>query len=84
MKLESQEKRQNIEMNTHSLVTEDLRHIWHPCTQMKDHETLPLVPIKRARGVYLFDFVLASMRGKRDLSSRKLNQRNHQQTIRAA
>ena len=56
MKLESQEKRQNIEMNTHSLVTEDLRHIWHPCTQMKDHETLPLVPIKRARGVYLFDF----------------------------
>ena len=43
-------------MNTHLLVTEDLRHIWHPCTQMKDHETLPLIPIKSAKGVYLFDF----------------------------
>ncbi len=43
-------------MDTHSLITEDLRHIWHPCTQMKDHETLPLIPIKRAKGVYLFDF----------------------------
>ncbi|EOJ7816616.1 hypothetical protein ACM4US_001853, partial [Campylobacter jejuni] len=25
----------------------DLKHIWHPCTQMKDHENLPLIPIKR-------------------------------------
>ncbi len=41
--------------NTH-LVTEDLKHIWHPCTQMKDHETLPLVPIKKGKGVYLYDF----------------------------
>ncbi|SFV71577.1 Adenosylmethionine-8-amino-7-oxononanoate aminotransferase [hydrothermal vent metagenome] len=38
------------------LVTEDLKHIWHPCTQMKDHETLPLVPISRGEGVYLYDF----------------------------
>lgn len=43
-------------MNTQLLLEEDLRHIWHPCTQMKDHETLPLVPIKRGKGVYLFDF----------------------------
>lgn len=34
----------------------DLAHIWHPCTQMKDHETLPLIPIKSAKGVYLYDF----------------------------
>ena len=34
----------------------DLEYIWHPCTQMKDHETLPLIPIKRAKGVYLYDF----------------------------
>ncbi len=34
----------------------DLQHIWHPCTQMKDHETLPLIPIKKAKGVYLYDF----------------------------
>ena len=38
------------------IVTEDLKNIWHPCTQMKDHETLPLIPIKRAKGVYLYDF----------------------------
>lgn len=31
-------------------------HVWHPCTQMKRHETLPLVPIARARGVWLYDF----------------------------
>jgi len=34
----------------------DLEVIWHPCTQMKDHETLPLVPIKFGKGVYLYDF----------------------------
>lgn len=35
----------------------DLRHIWHPCTQMHDHEEiLPLIPIQRAKGIYLYDF----------------------------
>ena len=34
----------------------DLDLIWHPCTQMKDHEFLPLIPIKKAHGVYLEDF----------------------------
>jgi len=34
----------------------DLKYIWHPCTQMKDHETLPVVPIKSGKGVYLYDF----------------------------
>ncbi len=38
------------------IVTEDLANIWHPCTQMKDHETLPLIPIKSGKGVYLYDF----------------------------
>jgi len=38
------------------IVTDDLEHIWHPCTQMKDHETLPLIPISRGEGVYLYDF----------------------------
>ncbi len=42
--------------NNTQIVKEDLNHIWHPCTQMKDHETLPLIPIKRAKGVYLYDF----------------------------
>ncbi|MDP3815689.1 adenosylmethionine--8-amino-7-oxononanoate transaminase [Pseudomonas sp.] len=34
----------------------DLNVLWHPCTQMKDHEQLPLVPIKRGDGVWLEDF----------------------------
>ena len=34
----------------------DLASIWHPCTQMKDHEKLPLTPIKKAKGVWLEDF----------------------------
>ena len=32
------------------------RAVWHPCTQMKVHETLPLVPIARGAGAWLFDF----------------------------
>ncbi|MDX1626090.1 MAG: adenosylmethionine--8-amino-7-oxononanoate transaminase [Wenzhouxiangellaceae bacterium] len=34
----------------------DLSVLWHPCTQMKDHEDLPLVPIRRGRGAWLEDF----------------------------
>lgn len=34
----------------------DLQHLWHPCTQMQDHEWLPLVPVKRAQGMWLEDF----------------------------
>ena len=39
-----------------SYVARDLAHVWHPCTQMKDHEHLPLVPIRRGAGVWLEDF----------------------------
>ena len=38
------------------LKEKDLEHIWHPCTQMKDYEKLPLIPIKKAKGVYLYDY----------------------------
>ena len=32
----------------------DLAVLWHPCTQMAEHpHTLPLVPIRRGRGVWL-------------------------------
>src|SRR4051795_9589400 len=34
----------------------DLSVLWHPCTQMKDHEFLPVVPIRRGQGVWLEDF----------------------------
>lgn len=37
-------------------VARDLAHVWHPCTQMKDHEELPPVPIRRGAGVWLEDF----------------------------
>ena len=30
-------------------------HVWHPCTQMQHHETMPMVPISHARGAWLFD-----------------------------
>ena len=34
----------------------DLAVLWHPCSQMKDYETLPPVPIRRGAGVWLEDF----------------------------
>ncbi|WP_304546275.1 adenosylmethionine--8-amino-7-oxononanoate transaminase [Sulfurimonas microaerophilic] len=43
-------------MKNKELKNRDLEVLWHPCTQMKDHETLPLIPIKKAYGVYLEDF----------------------------
>lgn len=39
-----------------ALVARDLNVLWHPCTQMKDHEWLPLVPIRRGQGAWLEDF----------------------------
>jgi adenosylmethionine-8-amino-7-oxononanoate aminotransferase len=39
-----------------SHVARDLAHVWHPCTQMKDHEYLPMIPIRRGEGVWLEDF----------------------------
>jgi adenosylmethionine-8-amino-7-oxononanoate aminotransferase len=37
-------------------VARDLAHVWHPCTQMKDHEQLPLIPIRSAQGAWLEDY----------------------------
>jgi adenosylmethionine-8-amino-7-oxononanoate aminotransferase len=39
-----------------ALVARDLAHVWHPCTQMKDHEQQPPIPIRRGRGAWLEDF----------------------------
>ncbi|MBP8814693.1 MAG: aminotransferase class III-fold pyridoxal phosphate-dependent enzyme, partial [Laribacter sp.] len=30
--------------------------VWHPCTQMKRHETLPITPVVRGDGIWLEDF----------------------------
>ncbi|MDD2567714.1 MAG: aminotransferase class III-fold pyridoxal phosphate-dependent enzyme, partial [Thiovulaceae bacterium] len=43
-------------MNNEALKIRDLEVVWHPCTQMKDHEVFPLTPIKKGEGVYLEDF----------------------------
>lgn len=45
-----------MKIDAKTLVEEDLKHIWHPCTQMKDHETMPILPMKRGEGIYLYDF----------------------------
>jgi adenosylmethionine-8-amino-7-oxononanoate aminotransferase len=37
------------------LAARDLRVLWHPCTQMHDHESLPIVPIRRGEGAWLID-----------------------------
>lgn len=38
----------------------DLKHLWHPCTQMHDHDSagnmqVPMVPIVRGEGAWLID-----------------------------
>jgi adenosylmethionine-8-amino-7-oxononanoate aminotransferase len=43
-------------MTNHSLAQRDLSVLWHPCTQMKDHEASPIIPIKKGQGVWLEDF----------------------------
>ncbi len=43
-------------MNNSAWILRDLAVVWHPCTQMKDHATLPLIPIRRGQGVWLEDF----------------------------
>jgi adenosylmethionine-8-amino-7-oxononanoate aminotransferase len=43
-------------MDNAAMIRRSLRHVWHPCTQMKLHEAQPPVPIARAEGVWLHDF----------------------------
>ena len=43
-------------MNNQLLSQRDLSVLWHPCTQMKDHESFPIIPIKKGQGVWLEDF----------------------------
>ncbi len=43
-------------MNNGNWMHRDLSVVWHPCTQMKDHERYPVIPIRRGEGVWLEDF----------------------------
>jgi len=45
-----------MSQNNAQWMQRDLSVLWHPCTQMKDHERLPLIPIQSASGVWLVDF----------------------------
>ena len=47
-----------MQTSTHSrlLLNRSLAAVWHPCTQMKQHEWLPLVPVARGDGCWLYDF----------------------------
>ena len=42
-------------MTNTDLLARSLAAVWHPCTQMKQHETLPLVAVSRGSGVWLYD-----------------------------
>ena len=39
----------------HSLASRSVRHVWHPCTQMKRHEAAPPIAIDHAIGPWLVD-----------------------------
>ena len=43
-------------MQNNDLQKRSQHAVWHPCTQMKSHETMPLIPIQRGEGVWLYDF----------------------------
>lgn len=47
-----------------TLQEKDLRHIWHPCSQMKDYESFPPIVIEKGEGVFLQD-----IEGKRYLDA---------------
>ena len=41
--------------NQVSLVDRSLAAVWHPCTQMKQHESFPLIAISKGKGAWLYD-----------------------------
>ncbi len=43
-------------MSNKSWAERDLRVLWHPCTQMRDHEDLPPIALRRGSGIWLEDF----------------------------
>jgi adenosylmethionine-8-amino-7-oxononanoate aminotransferase len=42
-------------MSNQNLLSRSLQSVWHPCTQMKQHEVYPLIPIQHGDGVWLYD-----------------------------
>ena len=42
-------------MTNKSLLSRSMQAVWHPCTQMKQHEAYPLLAIHRGDGLWLYD-----------------------------
>jgi len=42
-----------VSIKKNSLAERDLRHVWHPCSQMKDYEDFPMMQIASADGPYI-------------------------------
>src|SRR3569832_2091883 len=51
-------------MSNGDWVQRSLKSVWHPCTQMQHHETVPLIPVSHGRGAWLVD-----VEGKRYLDA---------------
>ena len=45
----------HLPVDSSGLARRDLAVVWHPCTQMRDHESLPMIPIRRGAGAWLED-----------------------------
>jgi len=43
------------DLNQPTLVDRSLAAVWHPCTQMKHHESFPLIAITKGKGPWLYD-----------------------------
>jgi len=53
--LNPQSNLERADRATPDWVARSLRAVWHPCTQMKHHERLPLVHVARGEGPWLHD-----------------------------
>lgn len=42
-----------VNMDDKQLISKDLEHIWHPCSQMKDYETFRPLIVEKASGSYI-------------------------------
>jgi adenosylmethionine-8-amino-7-oxononanoate aminotransferase len=42
-------------MSNQNILNRSMQSVWHPCTQMKQHEQFPLIPIKKGDGAWLYD-----------------------------
>jgi adenosylmethionine-8-amino-7-oxononanoate aminotransferase len=53
------EPRNNPGRSNREWIARDLAVLWHPCTQMHDHErALPLIPVRSAIGAWITDIAI--------------------------